>query len=372
MQLAQRAVLHSAKALKQHRQQHPAKYERVIEKEGQWQRYYSDSPATLYGEYLLSHFEGDLSGRLLYAEKLDDSHWYIASFIPQLEQEAIGTLATLSHSLGYALHHAERIWVTDNDFYLHIDKDARCSHVEVPNKATLSEFELTIKPKSKRTPIALGVGLALCLSVLGGVWMMQPKAPPPTVAPIDTAKLMYEQSWSSKVAARDALLSARNLLIQASLMPPSMSAKAVILEGQSLTLPITKDKVTRVMESAWQNAAPDLASYYQSSDALTGLITLPLPVLPAWQGYSVHGYRTLLIDGLERLGASVTEQSVQTIDDTTITTVYVEMDSANIGQVGIMADLLNAPYAVMSQLDMEMNEQYQLSRLNFTLDVQGD
>jgi len=95
-------------------------------------------------------------------------------------------------------------------------------------------------------------------------------------------------------------------------------------------------------------------------------------VLPAWQGYSVHGYRTLLIDGLERLGASVTEQSVQTIDDATITTVYVEMDNANIGQVGIIADLLNAPYAVMSQLDMEMNEQYQLSRLNFTLDVQGD
>ncbi len=372
MQLAQRAVLHSAKALKQHRQQHPAKYERVIENEGQWQRYYSDNPATLYGEYLLSHFEGDLSGRLLYAEKLDDSHWYVASFTPQLEQEAIGTLATLSHTLGYALHHAERIWVTDNDFYLHIDKDARCSHVEVPNKATLNEFELTIKPKSKRTPIALGVGLALCLSVLGGVWMMQPKAPPPTVAPIDTTKLLYEQSWSSKVNAHDALLSARNLLIQASLMPPSMTAKAVILEGQSLTMPISKDKVTRVMERTWQAATPNLASYYQSSDTLTGLITLPLPVLPAWQGYAVDSYRTFLIDGLERLGASVTEQSVQTIDETTITTVYVDMASANIGQVGIMADLLNAPYAVMSQLDMEMNEQYQLSRLNFTLDVQGD
>ncbi|HAT8502204.1 TPA: hypothetical protein ACGU7P_004041 [Vibrio vulnificus] len=371
MQLAQRAVLESTKALKLHRQQQPARYERVIEQEGRWWRYYSDTPTTLYGEFLASCFEGEISGRLIYAEKLDESHWYMASFTSELAQEAIGTLAILSHTFGYALHHAEHLWITDNAFYHHIDKDARCHDIPIPSKERLSEFELAMTPKSKRLPITVGAGLVLCLSVLGGMSLMQPNDPSPTVAPLDSAKQRYEQSWSSKVAARDTLLSARNLLIQASMMPPSMRAKTLLLDAQTLTMPVSKDNLPRALEETWQANTP-LAQYYQSDGPLAGRITLPLPSLARWQGYGARGYRTLLIDGLERLGARVTEQSQQVIEGATITTLLVEIGNANIGQVGIIADLLDTPLAAMSQLEMEMNESYQLSRLNFTLDVQGE
>ncbi|ENY3838541.1 hypothetical protein ACFXIQ_004041 [Vibrio vulnificus] len=367
MRLAQRAELENTKTLKLHRQQYPARYERVIEQEGRWWRYYSDTPTTLYGEFLASCFEGEISGRLIYAEKLDESHWYMASFTPSLEQEAVGTLATLVHSFGYALHHAKRVWFTDASLMLHIDQDARFVEVAVPDKATLPDYTLTAKPKSKLAPIALGVGLALCLSVIGCVWLMQLTAPPPkVVTPIDTAKLLYEQSWASKVNGRDALLSGRNLLVQASMMPPKMRAQSLILDAQTLTMPVSKDNLPRAMEERWQAHSP-LAPYYHD-----GRITLPLPPLPLWQGYQAKGYRTLLIDGLERLGARITEQSQQVIEGTTITTLLVEMGNANVGQVGIIADLLDTPLVVMSQLEMEMSEQYQLSRLNFTLDVQGD
>ncbi|ENH7396030.1 TPA: hypothetical protein ACGVAX_004288 [Vibrio vulnificus] len=367
MRLAQRAELENTKALKLHRQQYPARYERVIEQEGRWWRYYSDTPTTLYGEFLASCFEGEISGRLIYAEKLDESHWYMASFTPKLEQEAIGTLAILSHTFGYALHHAEHLWSTDNAFYHHIDKDTRCYDIPLPSKETLSEFELTIPPKSRTVPIIGGLGLGLCFALLGGGWMWQFASPPPNVAvPVDTAKQRYEQSWSSNVAARDALLSARNLLIQASMMPPKMRAQSLILDAQTLTMPVSKDNLPRAMEERWQAHSP-LAPYYHD-----GRITLPLPPLPLWQGYQAKGYRTLLIDGLERLGARITEQSLQVIEGTTITTLLVEMGNANVGQVGIIADLLDTPLVVMSQLEMEMSEQYQLSRLNFTLDVQGD
>ncbi|WP_322805341.1 hypothetical protein SO574_23510 (plasmid) [Vibrio alfacsensis] len=376
MQLAKRAVLESVKALKQHRQQHPARYERVIEREGVWWRYYSEVPATLYGERLLAHFDlstGDPIGRLLYAEKLDDSHWYMASFTPSLEQEAVGTLATLVHSFGYALHHAQTVWFTDASLMRHMDQDARFVEVAVPDKAVLLDYELTAKTKSKWVPIALGVGLTLCLSVIGGVWMMQLTAPPPkVVAPIDTAKLLYEQSWTSKVNARDALLSGRNLLVQASMMPTGMKANTVILEGQTLTLTVKKENVTRAMERAWLRHTPSLSSLYQSTGATLASIAQPLSPLPPWQGYALNGYRMGLMDALERLGATVTEQGEQQIEGTTIHTLFVELANAPIGQVGIVADLVNAPFVVLSQLDMEMNEQYQLSRLNFTLDVQGD
>ncbi|WP_050926452.1 hypothetical protein [Vibrio harveyi] len=370
MQLAQHAVLDSAKALKLHRQQNPARYERVIEKGKQLWRYYSDTPTTLYGEFLLDQLEGDLKGRFLYAEMLENELWYMASFTPELEQEAIGSLVTLNHTFGYAIHHAEQFKVTSNEF--HLTDDERCIVTSIPDKTTLADYELTLKPKSKFPIIALSLGLTLCLGAIGSIWMMQPAVTPKISDPVDTAKLLYQQSWSSKVNAHDALLSSRNLLVQTSLMPTGMTGNTVILEGQTLTLPIAKEKVTRAIEKAWQEATPHLAKHYQSFDRFTGNISLPLPILPDWQAYSVHGYRTTLIDALERLGAQVTKQQSQQIDGTAITTLFVETENASIGQVGIMADLLNTPFVVLSQLDMEMNEQYQLSRLNFTLDVQGD
>ncbi|MGF1894069.1 hypothetical protein L4D18_21855 [Vibrio campbellii] len=370
MQLAQHAVLDSAKALKLHRQQNPARYERVIEKGKQLWRYYSDNPSTLYGEFLLDQLEGDLYGRFLYAEKLDTGMWYMASFTPELEQEAIGSLATLNHTFGYALHHAERLLVTLKED--HLANDKRCTLIPIPDKTKLADYELSLKKKTRGAVVALRLVLALCLGVIGSTWMMQPTTVTNTAYPIDTAKMLYQQSWSSKVNAYDALMSSRNLLIEASLMPTGMSGQALILEDQTLTIPIAKENVTRAIEKAWQKATPHLATYYQSYDNLSGNLSLPLPSPPAWRAYSVHGYRATLTDALERLGAQVTEQQTQQIEGTTITTMFIETEDASIGKLGIMADLLNTPFVALSQLDMEINEHYQLSTLNFTLDVQGE
>lgn len=370
MQLAQHAVLGNAKALKTHRQQNPARYERVIRKGKQLWRYYSDNPSTLYGEFLLDQLEGDLYGRFLYAEKLDDGVWYMASFTPELEQEATGSLVTLNHTFGYALHHAERLLVTVKEDFL--ANDERCILIPVPDKTKLVDYELSIKRKSRGLVVALSGALALCAGVMGSTWMMHSTTATTEAETIPSAKMLYQQSWSSKVNAYDALMSSRNLLIEASLMPTGMSGQALILEDQKLTIPIAKENVSRAIEKAWQQATPHLATYYQSYDNLSGNLSLPLPSPPAWRAYSVHGYRATLTDALERLGAQVTEQQTQQIEGTTMTTIFIETEDASIGKLGIMADLLNTPFVALSQLDMELNEHYQLSTLNFTLDVQGE
>ncbi|MEL7326526.1 MAG: hypothetical protein AAGJ90_14030 [Pseudomonadota bacterium] len=370
MQLAQHAVLGNAKALKTHRQQNPARYERVIRKGKQLWRYYSDNPSTLYGEFLLDQLEGDLYGRFLYAEKLDDGVWYMASFTPELEQEAMGSLVTLNHTFGYALHHAERLLVTVKEDFL--ANDERCILIPVPDKTKLVDYELSIKRKSRGLVVALSGALALCAGVMGSTWMMHSTTATTEAETIPSAKMLYQQSWSSKVNAYDALMSSRNLLIEASLMPTGMSGQALILEDQKLTIPIAKENVSRAIEKAWQQATPHLATYYQSYDNLSGNLSLPLPSPPAWRAYSVHGYRATLTDALERLGAQVTEQQTQQIEGTTMTTIFIETEDASIGKLGIMADLLNTPFVALSQLDMELNEHYQLSTLNFTLDVQGE
>lgn len=363
-------MLGNAKALKTHRQQNPARYERVIRKGKQLWRYYSDNPSTLYGEFLLDQLEGDLYGRFLYAEKLDDGVWYMASFTPELEQEAMGSLVTLNHTFGYALHHAERLLVTVKEDFL--ANDERCILIPVPDKTKLVDYELSIKRKSRGLVVALSGALALCAGVMGSTWMMHSTTATTEAETIPSAKMLYQQSWSSKVNAYDALMSSRNLLIEASLMPTGMSGQALILEDQKLTIPIAKENVSRAIEKAWQQATPHLATYYQSYDNLSGNLSLPLPSPPAWRAYSVHGYRATLTDALERLGAQVTEQQTQQIEGTTMTTIFIETEDASIGKLGIMADLLNTPFVALSQLDMELNEHYQLSTLNFTLDVQGE
>ncbi|MEO0889281.1 MAG: hypothetical protein AAFX97_03750, partial [Pseudomonadota bacterium] len=205
MQLAQHAVLGNAKALKTHRQQNPARYERVIRKGKQLWRYYSDNPSTLYGEFLLDQLEGDLYGRFLYAEKLDDGVWYMASFTPELEQEAMGSLVTLNHTFGYALHHAERLLVTVKEDFL--ANDERCILIPVPDKTKLVDYELSIKRKSRGLVVALSGALALCAGVMGSTWMMHSTTATTEAETIPSAKMLYQQSWSSKVYAYVALMS---------------------------------------------------------------------------------------------------------------------------------------------------------------------
>ncbi|MCA3966841.1 hypothetical protein [Vibrio vulnificus] len=375
MHLAHRAVLPTAKSLKTHRQQHPAPYERVLEREGQWWRYYSQQPATLYGEYLSSLLPfpppEEKAIKVVYIEHIDHDLWYMASFEPLLTQEAVGTLASLTHTLGYALYHASHIWVTDAKAYTHIDQDSRCSLIPSVDKSTLIEFELDRKPSSRKVPLILAAAALLSLSFI--TWQMQPpSSPPKPLQPVDQAKLNYEQRWSNQVNAYDALLSSRNLLLQAAMMPPGLSGHSVTFGQHSLILSVTKDRISAPLESTWLESHPMLANYYQPIDAHFATITLPLPSLPTWKSHDVNGYRSSLMIGLQRLGANITEQHRQEIGGTQITTLLVEFPQASVGQIGVIAELLKPPFVSLSELEMEINPQHQLPRLSFTLDVQGE
>ena len=381
MKLAQCAVLEDKKALKQHRKRYPAAYERVIVKGTQFWRYTSDAPATLYGEFLqqaLEHaFWGSFAAAegalLVHVEKRSEQGeecWYMASFHPQLEQEHIGTLNDLMPYFRYALHHATHIQVTDETFLhaLSAKEKAKTVVMAAPVYDRDERYELQRRRTSPMIWLglgALGLGGALMLALT--LWPTP--MPEPTQAPVPrlTPRQVYEQDWQNKVVASDALLSARNVLIEAKFMPNEMVLGPLSLQNQSLKAQVSKSTVTRAMERVWLQANPNLAEHYHPS---TGKLNVLFSSPPTWRPAPISGYREGVIDGLERLGGVVNLTEKNRIDNAVITNLKVNFTSLDIGLITVLAELLSAPHVAINRLEMTANEDQ--VALSFEVDLQGE
>lgn len=386
MQLAHKAVLAHKKALRQHRQQHPARYERLIERGGQIWRYYSDEPAALFGEYVQSQLDqGEQQTRLVYVHKLTDNKWYFAAFdvaetqsegepphqvACYLEQEEVGEIHTLLHSFDYALHVAEKILVSHDDFYLSRDKDERCQDINAFDEMPES-FEL----KAKKTPplkmVGLGLGALLCLLTTAHLWLSEPDAPVITAVketPVKTTKMLYLEGYKNHRPPKDTLLSARNVLIESALMPPGMSLNMVTVGNGQLTAQIERNNVKASIAKAWLTRHPSFQRHVNGDQ-----LSMQLPALPAWRPQPTRGYQALLTEGVERLGGTVTQEStpLQRIDGITIATLNIHL-SGDVGKLFVLADLLDAPFVSLKTLHLELNERFTIPRLDLSIDVQGE
>ncbi|EJV0278789.1 TPA: hypothetical protein ACVU43_004221 [Vibrio parahaemolyticus] len=380
MQLAQRAVLEHTKALKLHRQHYPAEFERVIEQEGACIRYYSDVPALLYGEYVLSQLKqhapltddsqnAPLSERFVYVERLDEHQWYMATFQHhQLSQEASGNLTNLLSQLGYDLHHATQLWVTHDDFYQSYDKDDRCQSLDISfwDNSAQNEYELETA-KAKKMPVKWVITLVAVLLIAGGLatYYQATKPKPVKRSKAEIASAKYLKRYQTRtVNAHDALINARNLLIEASVMPKGMNADKVVLDKQKLIMRVeNKDLKTSVIHQ-WFDSHPTLAALYDKPD-----FVLPLPAPKPWQALRPIGYHRLLTESVQRLGGTIDVEKTQTINGTSVTTYRVKT-SGEIGHVGILADVLHAPFVALNTLQMSRRDPS--ITLDISLDVQGE
>ncbi|WP_045422825.1 hypothetical protein [Vibrio jasicida] len=389
MQLAHKAILAHKKALRQHRQLNPARYERLIERGGQIWRYYSDEPAALFGEYVQSQLEqGEQQARLVYVHKLTDNHWYFAAFEAEtsievgedappyqaalhLEHEEVGEIHTLLHSFDYALYAAEKILVSHSDFYLSRDRDERCQDINAFDEMPES-FEL----KAKKTPplkmVGLGLGALLCLLTSAHLWLSEPDAPVITAVketPTKTTKMLYLERYKKQRNPKDTLLSARNVLMEAALMPSGMGLTNPITFGDGhLNAGLSQQGVKASIAKAWLARHPNIKQHLSNDQ-----FAMPLPALPAWQPQPTLGYQALLTEGIERLGGTVTQEStlLQHIDGVTIATLNIHL-TGDVGKLFVLADLLDAPFVSLKSLHLEMDEHFTIPRLDLSIDVQGE
>ncbi len=372
MQLANIAVLADKKALRTHRQRFPARYERLFERHGKIWRYYSAEPAVLYGEWIYSLTQqGDPIGRLVYVHKLNEHTWYMAALNELgVEQETVGDINYLLNLYDYSLHHADKIWVTHEDFYLNREHNSRCVDKSDVDDTALSSFELSRKPANPVKLIGLGVGALLSALMLGQLWL-DTSTPEVVVkvrtAPEQSAKALYLTRYAQKRRASDALLSARNLLLEAQSMPPGMDVNMASVSDGVLTAQLSQSSDTKSsLAQAWLQRHPNVKAHLQGQQ-----LRIDLPPLPSWQAQPVRGYHALLTEGVERLGGTLTISNTQHIDDVTITTVAIKLDGA-IGKLSVLAELLDAPFVALNTLHLELNERGTMPRLDVSVDVQGE
>ncbi len=383
MQLAQRAVLEHTKALKVHRQHYPAEFERIIEKEGKVIRYYSDTPAMLYGDYVLSQLNNNehsfshsddtqnapLSERFVYVEKRDEHYWYIAAYQNgELDQEAVGNLTHLLTQFGYAIHHAKRLWVTHEDFYQSYDKEPRCQTLDNSLWDTDAQAQYALEAvKAKTVPVKwVVVFLAVTLVIAGVATYYQATKPKPVKrSKAEIASTKYLNTYQTRmVDARVALINARNLLIEASVMPKGMTADKVVLDRQKLVMRVDNKDVKTSTVHQWFETHPTLAAFYDKPD-----FVLPLPAPTAWQALRPIGYHRLLTESVERLGGVIDVEKINPINGIPITTYRIKT-TGNLGHIGVLADVLNAPFIALNKLQMSRHDQ--TLTLDVTIDVQGE
>ncbi|RJX65859.1 hypothetical protein DZ860_21100 [Vibrio sinensis] len=366
MILANRALLYSAKQLKTHRQQHPARFERILEESGVYCRYYSEEPAILFGEYVLSQLkaQGDPTGRFVFVQKLDESLWFFASFEDgQLERESIGLLDAQIHSFDYSLRKAERIIATDKAFN-GMFMDERLLLIEPFALDEMAAFTLQAK-KTLTVNKWGGVMLAAVLFSIVATVALYPE-PEPVVNVVDDAKTRYSKTHLSYAKPMDALMSGLNLLMDASFMPAGIEAKKVILTNQTLSMTVNEEDIAPSIKSAWLVSMPSLTQHYQDNS-----VTLSLVEPNPWRSYAVKGYSEQLQDVLFYQGGTLTQTAEQYIDDTRIRTYQLNF-TGNAGQIPLLAQWLNVPFVTVSFMEMEMDDAYQITTLNMTLDVQGE
>ncbi len=383
MQLAQRAVLEHTKALKLHRQHYPAEFERVIEKEDKVIRYYSDAPTTLYGEYVLSQLNNNehhlshsdetqnapLSERFVYVEKRDEHYWYIAAYQNgELDQEALGNLTHLLTQFGYALHHAKRLWVTHEDFYQSYDKEPRCEMLDTSLWDIDAQSQYALEAvKAKTVPIKWVIAiLTVVLIIAGATTYYQASKPKPVQrSKAEIASTKYLKTYQTRmVNAHVALINGRNLLIEASVMPEGMTADNVVLDRQKLVMRVESKDVKTSTIDQWFETHPTLATFYDKPD-----FVLPLPTPTTWQALHPVGYHRLLTESVERLGGSIDAEKTNPINGLPVTTYRIKT-TGNIGHIGVLADVLNAPFVALNKLQMSRHDQS--LTLDVTIDVQGE
>ena len=162
MILANRKTFASSKELSEHQKTYKSKYEKVEQTGDVYIRYWSNEPATRYGDFILSKLpeiiDGDVPDTLVYLERLEFNVWFVCVIENnQIVDQLQGAIDVIIKEFDYDIHQSEHVYV--NEPIKNISR--KTISVNTPEKTDL--FNYQIAKKKVNTLKLIGGFVALCI-----------------------------------------------------------------------------------------------------------------------------------------------------------------------------------------------------------------
>ncbi|MUK41503.1 hypothetical protein GNP61_08000 [Aliivibrio fischeri] len=366
LSLATFVILPSEKELKRHRKLYPSQFERIVENGSMLRRYYSMTPAVLYGEFIKQHIQPQNDfGRFVYIERLDDeSSWYGAAFEDgQLLGEYVESFEQLMQNLAYDCHLATHIF-TPTIF------DSVYSHkLSVIEKLTASQETYQLERVNEHQAEKIMGGLILIvLALFISLYLFMPKQEQPVSSnePIIDPTAQFIQSYNDKLIASNVLTNAIHLLTETALLPTPLKSDAVTLSGNTLIATLDKSTINEQTWKQWRSNDTTLNALYVET---TKAFTFPITSMAKWQPFDVTHYLPAFLDALKLLNITVTNQQSIQYGDITTHSMLLTM-KGEISKALILSELIDNPAITTNALTLTRTSTDEVS-LTLSLSIHG-
>ncbi|MUK76585.1 hypothetical protein GNP84_06650 [Aliivibrio fischeri] len=360
------AILSSKKELNQHRKLFPCQFERIIEQEGIYRRYYSMTQTILYGEFILNEFqEQDGLSRFVYLEPLEDELWYGAAFLEgELLYEYVEPFDVLINILAYDCHKAQYVFCPTELEFLYAEKLIVIEPFNV-NEETLNDYQLNLVENSRLLKI-IRVFFALVLSAMVTWYLFVPSAETPIEkVTITSPTTEFINTYSTRLSASNALTNAIHLLMETALLPAPAISDKVTLEGGALVAAVNKNKVNTKTWNAWLDTQSLLLPWY--SDEMS---RFSFPVAHSkWKPFVLDTFLVSFLDALKPLDIDVSNQQSTVTGNITSHSMVLSFTGA-LSHLLVLNELISSQAITTNSLSLTRNSPNEFS-LTLSLSLHG-
>jgi hypothetical protein len=289
----------SKSALKEHRQNNSALYERVFTKNEQIIRYYADLPSTCVGQFIADTVATDDEDFLFFhvLENQEIYALYVKGHLVQREQ--IGQHTAILDSFGYELHQGIQIVLTSERLPLEYDPTKSPKIISISISDIPTDYQLVSSTSIK--PLHVGLGATLAVVVIGLLlWSSKPD-PVEQQQQIDPWQ-QWTMEFISQAPADSALKQVSIALAYQDLLPPDWTNDGVMVSGQTIVIPLkplTEGQAKFDNLQAFAAMYPELDLNIETRQLVLNITPREKPEL-----VSLGNYPRRLHDALLNLGAT--------------------------------------------------------------------
>ncbi len=360
--LAELAILSSKKELEQHRKLFPCQYERIIEHDALYRRYYSMEPTLLYGELIKDSLNN--TTHFVYFEQLPyTSLWYGAAFKDkQVIYEYIEPLEQLIQTLAYDCHKATEIFTNAVFSFSHSEKFTLINPV---SSIDIEEPQYQLEAiKSHYLPFFIG-GAVMALILLM-IYLLLPVPEPikqtRTISPTE----QFIQNYPKSLSAANTLTNAIHLLMETALLPEPIKSDTVMLDGDTLVASVNKNEISDSIWQQWINIHPNLALLY---DDVNNVFLFSLSPNKDWQAFLVKQYYPSLLSTLHTLDVTISNQHTTQTGDITTHSMVLNLNG-ELSKLLTLSELINSSAITTDALILTRNSMHEFT-LTLSLSIHG-
>ncbi len=288
-------------ALKKHRGQYPATFEKIVKKENAQFRYHSNQPALCRGEYLISILPPHQTDWVMFIALEDNDKWYgLHAKSNAVVREKIASFDVLLTDFDHPLNQSELVYINCEDIPERLSAlfEEKLEVTDVSLNAIPPQYGLKpLNRFSAKYGIAIG---ALSLCAIGGLLALSKSEPPPP-PPVNPWE-SWSQHYLSLNTADHALRSGAQLVALGWGLPIDWQLKGVAQAGNAINLTIEpRGDAKQATLMAWLKKRPKhttIAVEGQGVEISIPLLTKSEPTL-----YQLGDYHQRLYDNLRQLGA---------------------------------------------------------------------